>query len=339
MRLKEAIDGFKYYRKHKKISNKNVSGHETYLRYFCMCAGNPELKDIKATDVLKYIDQLSEQGWNDRSVEMQKGAFRKFFEYCEIYKLPATVTKEQIPLGDKGPFKIPRVCTVEEYKKIMDVIPEGGNMVHVRNKAIIGLLWDTGARNGEICSLNTADVDTEKRQAFIHTEKSRGRRPFRHIFWTEQTNEWIKAWVGIRKGIEKRMKTVNDKDALFIGLFTRQQGNRMQQTSVCEMLRRYSNKAGIPTVNAHSMRHAMGHRIVNNGGSSWDVGNILGHSSPTSADIYTVMVGDELMDRWQKVGKAEGVFLKRANARISSDDFTKKYMVKTKIKLSTHARI
>ena len=48
----------------------------------------------------------------------------------------------------------------------------------------------------------------------------------------------------------------------------------MTTFNVAEMLRTNSNRAGIPTMNAHSMRHYMGRDIVNKGGSNSDVSNI-----------------------------------------------------------------
>jgi site-specific recombinase XerD len=72
----------------------------------------------------------------------------------------------------------------------------------------------------------------------------------------------------------------------------------MTTFNVAEMLRTNSNRAGIPTMNAHSMRHYMGRDIVNKGGSNSDVSNILGHSSLESSMIYTMMTGPDLQRRY-----------------------------------------
>ena len=67
---------------------------------------------------------------------------------------------------------------------------------------------------------------------------------------------------------------------------------------LAEILRRYSNRAEIPYMNAHSFRHHMGHDIISQGGSAADVMNILGHASLSSSSIYTMMTGKELEDRY-----------------------------------------
>ena len=65
------------------------------------------------------------------------------------------------------------------------------------------------------------------------------------------------------------------------------------------MLRKYSGRAKIPYVNAHSFRHRVGHHIIKSGGSSADVMNILGHSSVQSTAIYTMMSDVELEKRYR----------------------------------------
>src|SRR5207302_8573170 len=81
-------------------------------------------------------------------------------------------------------FNPPRVASVEEYRAVLSVIPPGPDPRSSRNRAIINLLWDSGARIGEIMSLNLENMDYQRRRAVIRTEKSRGRRPFRDLFWS-----------------------------------------------------------------------------------------------------------------------------------------------------------
>ncbi len=78
-----------------------------------------------------------------------------------------------IPLPPKQ-YRIPRVASEENYQKLLSSIPSGNDPRHIRNKAIIMLLWDTGARNGEIVSLDVDGMDIEKMHAVKET--------FNHFF-------------------------------------------------------------------------------------------------------------------------------------------------------------
>ena len=207
-----------------------------------------------------------------------------------------------VPLPSKQ-YGIPRVATEENYRKLLAAIPaDSRDPRHIRNRAIIMLLWDTGARNGEVLSLDLKDMDTQKMKTVIKTEKSKGRRPIREIFWTAETNEALLVWIAKREHL-KKTKMPHMDDCLFPSICSSGNlglsGKRLSIKGVGETLRRYANRAGIPYMNAHSFRHHMGHDIISQGGSAADVMNILGHATLASSSIYTMMTGKELENRYR----------------------------------------
>ncbi len=229
-------------------------------------------------------------------------ALKKFFEFCNLrgYRV---LNENLIPIPQKQ-YKIPRVATKEEYKKLLDVIPKNTDPRNIRNEAIIRLLWDTGARNGEIMALDMDDLDLVNNKALIKTEKAKTRRPLREIFWTQETSEAIQKWIERRERF-KRGNVLRDPNALFISIHNsganKTRGDRFKPSGVCEMLRGYSNKAGLQRpMNAHSMRHYMGRNIIEKGGSNSDVTNILGHSCIESSMVYTMMYGKQAEQRYRK---------------------------------------
>src|SRR5678815_3166431 len=92
---------------------------------------------------------------------------------------------------------------------------------------------DTGARVGEVVALNVGELDWNRMRAVIKTEKSRGRRPFREIFWTHGTNETLGKWVEKRN----RFRQIKDPEALYICASSHQSGLRMKIHAVAQMLR------------------------------------------------------------------------------------------------------
>jgi len=103
----------------------------------------------------------------------------------------------------------------------------------------------------------------------------------------EAINKWIE-----RRERFKRGNVLRDPNALFISIHNsganKTRGYRFKPSGVCEMLRGYSNKAGLEkNMNVHSMRHYMGRNIIEKRGSNSDVTNILGHSCiESSMDLY-----------------------------------------------------
>lgn len=249
-----------------------------------------------------YIEGLRNLGWTPNGINLIMVGIKKLFEFCNIrgYKV---LDENLIPLPEKE-YNIPRVANIESFNKVFKQIPNNNNAYNVRNRAILKMLWDTGARSGEICSLNQSDIDLKKHMSIIRTEKNRGRRPIRQIFWTDETNCLLKKWIDKLMSLKEKF-TFKDDDALFITIASCPKqpirGKRISPYNVAELLRYLSNKAHLPTVNAHSFRHAMGRDIIQACKNSASVSNILGHSHLDSSYVYTMLFGEELKNEWSKV--------------------------------------
>ena len=283
-----------------------IKGYEIDLRMLCLYLHNPEIEAVSLEDILNHLKEMRAFGWDENTFVRKCAAFRIFFSYCRRRGY-VVMDPELIPRPRKQ-YQLPRVADEENYQKLVSAIPRDDNSRNVRNLAIVNMLWDTGARNGEICSLNVSDLDLHEMKAVIRTEKAKWRRPFREIFWTPPTNENLKRWLWVRERLQTRPKqkvVPKEKDVLFFSLGAGRSGLRINVKGIGEMLRRASNTAGIPILNAHSFRHHMGHDIIKKGGTNSDISNILGHSSLESSYIYTMMTNKELHERYKNFKKME----------------------------------
>lgn len=224
-------------------------------------------------------------------------ALKKFFEFYQHQGFKV-VDPFLIPIPSKQ-FKLPRVVNEDEYQKLLSIIPRNNDPRHIRNRAIINMLWDTGARNGEIMSLNVEQINTKEKKAIILTEKSQGLKPVRQLMWTEETNDNLIKWLAKRKHLEKRFP-FEEPNALFISVVSHQIGKRFSIRGVGEMLRRYSNRAQIPYTNAHSYRHHFGHELAKKGANNSIISNLMGHSSLQSSFTYTLLSGQEMEQEYTK---------------------------------------
>ena len=269
---------------------------------------DPELEEIDLPHVLWYFQELERLGWKPNGMNLIAIALRKFFEYCNLRGYP-TFNEQLIPMPERQ-FNIPRVTDINAFRKLLEQIPKGtNNPHHLRNRALLLMLWDTGARSGEVCLID-GPLDHKTRTTIIKTEKSRGRRPIRQIFWTEETNKALKAWLKKKKELEKFFK-FNDPEAIFVSISKCPdndiRGRRMNNRSVAEVLRMLSCRAGLPArINAHSVRHSMGRDAVRTLRSDSSVSNILGHSNIESSQVYTMLFGTDLRDEWKRVIKSRG---------------------------------
>jgi integrase/recombinase XerC len=311
MKLHEAIKEFVELRKFKgPRSVKTAIRYESTLRIFCLCMQDPLLSEIDLSHILWYLNELERLGWKPNGINLVGLALRKFFEFCQMRNYQVAFNENLIPLKEKT-FSIPRITGIETFKKLIEQIPENSNSGHhIRNRAILLMLWDTGVRTGELMSIDIADLDLKKRTALIRTEKSRGRRPVRQIFWTAETHQCLLKWLSKLSELREKFNFA-DSGALFVSISKSPtqsvRGGRMTPRGVAEVMRVLSNQAGLPAVaNAHGIRHSMGRDTVKILRSNSAVSNILGHSSIESSYVYTMLFGEDLKEQWQQVIKKRG---------------------------------
>ncbi len=311
MRLSEAVKEFVELKKVKgPRSRKTGARYECSLRIFCLCMQDPELEDIDLAHVIWYLGEMERLGWKPNGINLIGLALRKLFEFCHLRGYNVAFSELLIPLKEKS-FNVPRVTDLTTFKKLLAQIPENtGEPRAIRNRAILLMLWDTGVRSGELMSLDLVDLDLEKRTAFIKTEKSRGRRPVRQIFWTEPTHQALLKWIEKQEHLRSKFN-FTDPEALFTSISKSPRlplrGCRLTSRGVAETMRVLSNKADLPcVVNAHAVRHSMGRDTVKILRSNSAVSNILGHSSLESSYVYTMLFGEDLKEQWSEVMKGRG---------------------------------
>lgn len=296
MLISEAIKQFDRWRAFK-VKKATVRGYSLTLKHLCIFMRNCHVETVDLDDIVLWFELHRNLEYDQNSFVGKAMAIKKFFEFLKK-KGMTCLNPDLISIPTKE-FKLPKVLELENYLKLLGAIPHNNDPRHIRNRALINLFWDTGMRAGEMLALNVEDMDLENKRAVIKTEKSRGMRPFRQVFWTDETNHRLKLWLQKRAHL-KDIHPFVEPDALFTSTSSGKAGSRLMRSGLNEMLRRYSEKVKIEPVNSHSFRHHKGHEIINRGGSAADVQNILGHATLASSSIYTMMRGKELEERARK---------------------------------------
>jgi len=290
MNLYEAIKKFCEYYRFNVQQNTNNS-YAFILRNFCLYHRNMHLEEMTIEDIVRYFQAMDDLGWDRGAIHTKAIVLRRFFGYFKKSGYQV-LNYELIPIPVRRQ-KMPRVASEEKYQKLLQSIPDK-LPVHERNKALIMLYHDTGARNAEILSLNTNDINLIEKRAIIRTEKAK-KLPFREIFWSEETNAQLKKWLRIRKKF-------TDNEIAFIGLSRSSAGRRLGNRGVVKFLEEYSERAGMETLNAHSLRHLFGVKYAKSGANNSAISSLMGHSDMQSSHIYTSLYGEDLKEVWGKYG-------------------------------------
>jgi site-specific recombinase XerD len=165
-----------------------------------------------------------------------------------------------------------------------------------RDKAIILLLYDTGMRVSELCSLHDEHMDYAERQARVMGKGGKQR----YVFWTARTAEALHAYLAIRCGASG--------GPLFRALGTggcakKTRGKGIGPGVVRDMLERRAARAkkALPASAVHALRHSFAHRFLDNGGDGLHLQQILGHESIVTTMRYVRENPTSLRKRYGQV--------------------------------------
>jgi site-specific recombinase XerD len=270
---------------------------------------NKQVESITLEDCENWLALVKKLGYDDNTRIKKALGIKLFFEHMFKRRVPVGFDPDLIPIPRKV-FKFPRVATEDQYKQLLAIVKDEGKLgtlsYGARDRAVIMLVHDTGARNGEIISLDIDDIDLQRKAARIKTEKSRGEVPYREIFWSHETNEQLKKWVKIREKLMEEM-TVAEPKALFFGIKAggnsnySAKGKRLQVNYVSELFRKYSNKAKLPIINPHSFRHLFGRDLAKKKANNFVISSMMGHARVESSYPYTMLFGKDREEAYRSL--------------------------------------
>ncbi len=280
-------------------SLKTVENYDHYLTVFFEYAKVKDASDIKSETVREFRLWLNRRSTgNNRSTgETLKRrtqnyylialrAFLKFLAKKEISSLAA----DQIELA-KVPERSLDLISREELKRLMnapnsDKDPEK----KARGKAILELLFSTGLRVSELCSLNR-DLDLTRDEFSIRGKGGK----VRVVFLSDEAKSRLKSYLGLRKDLD---------DALFVKISnekakTEEEG--LTRRSIERIVKAYAIQAGISKkVTPHIIRHCFATDLLQNGADLRSVQMLLGHANIATTQIYTHITDKHLHDIHKK---------------------------------------
>lgn len=278
-----------------------MSTYLMHLRHLVLYFRDCELEAVKLEDIIDYMDAMIKLGWDQNSLIAKTSAYKQFFKFFEAQGI-IKMNADMIPVPKVQP-KFPKIIEEEDYKKLLKTVRIVG-VRGLRTILILNLLWDTGVRLNELLSLNVSDMDLENMRAIIKTEKSRGIKPTRMIFWTKETNKALIKYIKLRGEMIQKLG-INDSGALIVNLWGRwTAGERLSDTSVESLMARLSREANLGYIaNPHRFRHRFGRNLALQGANNSVISDMMGHSDINSTRIYTVMNEGMMQEAYNKYFK------------------------------------
>ncbi|MBI5140091.1 MAG: tyrosine-type recombinase/integrase [Candidatus Vogelbacteria bacterium] len=228
-------------------------------------------------------------------------AVRMFLKYLLRKKIPS-LTPDQIDLA-KIPQRDLDLINEDELRRLIDsplksdsgeAVAGGKNLKTLRDKALMELLFSTGLRVSELCSLNRDSIDQKIDEFSIRGKGGK----IRVVFISDASRYALKEYVDKREDTD---------EALFVhigsGGSTSKESKSLRLTtrSVERIVAFYARRAGIPKkVTPHIIRHSFATDLLRNGADLRSVQAMLGHSSIVTTQIYTHVTDKELRNVHKK---------------------------------------
>ena len=160
----------------------------------------------------------------------------------------------------------------------------------IRDRTILELLFSTGLRVSELCKLNHAQINLERREFGVIGKGGRARV----VFVSDRAADWIKRYMDKRE---------DDYKPLFIrysgSKSEENNGEKMRLTprSVERIVKKYVRAAKIPVdATVHTLRHSFATDLLTNGADLRSVQEMLGHKNIATTQIYTHITNKQLHD-------------------------------------------
>lgn len=210
-------------------------------------------------------------------------ALRAFLKYLAKQNIP-TVSPEHIELAKTGERHLDLI-TKEELTALLKA-PKGDDLRSLRDKAILELLFSTGLRVSELCSL-TQDINLNADEFSIRGKGDK----VRVVFMSDEARTALKKYLNKRTDL--------DCDALFVkvpGVDRKlDQEKGLTTRSIERIIKEYAIKAGISKkVTPHIIRHCFATDLLGNGADLRSVQMLLGHANISTTQVYTHITDSEL---------------------------------------------
>lgn len=239
-------------------------------------------KNMKEEEASSYKAHLISLGYQNKTASLHMSGVRSFYNFLvEIKEI-----KSNPFLGIKNPKvekKLPNFLNNSETENMFHE-KEYKDDLSLRNALIIEFLYTTGMRVSELCSVKLIDLNTSNKSIKIVGKGSKER-----IIYYKACNENL-----LNKYLqETRNNILNGVPSEY--LFTSKSGRALTTRTIEEIVKKYASQRAIKTkVTPHTLRHTFATDLLNNGADIRSVGELLGHESLSTTQIYTHVTSERL---------------------------------------------
>ncbi len=237
---------------------------------------------VTPATVLRFLARLKEEGLSPRSRARALVSLRMFHKFLLGEKLSAAnpTTRVEAP---RSLSPLPHTLSPSEVEKLL-AVPGDATPLALRDRAMLELLYATGLRVSELCTLKMGELQLEV--GYLRTLGKGSKQ--RIVPLGEAAAEAVRDY--LRHG-----RAPLEKESGSPCLFLNRGGKGLTRQGVWKIIRRRTLQAGISKrITPHTLRHSFATHLLENGADLRAVQTMLGHADISTTQIYTHVTRERL---------------------------------------------
>jgi integrase/recombinase XerC len=245
---------------------------------------------IEHTRIRAWLGSLYERGLSKASAARALAAVRSWFRWLARFN-HVSQNVASLVATPKLPKHLPRVPSIEQMNSVVDSIATTEDTAAswpARDAVIFELLYGCGIRNAELTGLNLADIHWANEAILV---RGKGQKQ-RYVPLGDAAAQAVRAYLVERQ--TRLAAAQRNSEALLLNLHLRGNG-RLSTRSVARIVKRIAVQRGLSSdVHPHTLRHAFGTHLLEEGADLRSIQELLGHERLSTTQRYTQLTAAQL---------------------------------------------
>lgn len=266
----------------KRLDAKTLKAYRIDLRQFVLYTENNFDYACLTTTLENYISYMHKT-YKPKTVKRKIASLKAFFHYLEYKEYIPVTPFHKLQIHYREPIVLPKIIPLHTLECLFTFLYEYKDTAQtafqkrmiIRDIAVLELLFATGIRISELCSLRPADINLTDHSLLIHGKGNKER------FLQIENRDALNALQIYQNTFHKEILNTNF-------FFVNRLGNRLSEQSVRNMINKYTNMAAIKLhITPHMFRHSFATYLLDSDVDIRYIQEMLGHSSINVTEIYT----------------------------------------------------
>jgi tyrosine recombinase XerC len=254
--------------------------------------GTPDAlwRGVDRSLIRQYLAELNRVALSKSSIARALAALRSFYRFlCREGLIPSNPFMGILTPKRKKP--LPRFLDVEATRRLMEAA-DGQELISLRDRAILEMLYSTGMRVSELTSLDCAAIDLLGEVVRVRGKGKKERLALLGKHAVQALSIYFR---------ERGINPLRSGGATGGIAFINKRGGRLTATSVRILIQKYVKKLALSErVSPHTLRHSFATHLLDAGADLRSVQELLGHASLSTTQVYTHVTAERMKHVYEK---------------------------------------